>query len=105
MKNKFSWAAGTGARQRSDRAPGLLSGELEFALCPISERRNRWRCSNQAEIQFGIIYRRLAGITFRQKLQHDSISKIARERNVRLQRDALALGTRQQIAQSRDGRI
>jgi hypothetical protein len=52
-----------------------------------------------------IVYRRLAGIAFGQELQHDTISEIARKRNVRLKRNSLALGPGQQIAKSRNGRI
>ncbi len=49
-----------------------------------------------------IVYRRLSGITFRQKLEHDAISEIRRKRNVRLQSNALAFGTREEIAKSCD---
>src|SRR2546430_406424 len=97
----WNWRAG----ERSNRAPGLVGWEMEFAFCPISERRNRWRRSNQTEIQLVVVHRRLAGITFGEKLEHDAISKIARQWNVRLKRDTLALGTWQQIAKSRDGRV
>src|SRR5438105_2318698 len=38
-------------------------------------------------------------------LEHDAISKLARKRNVRLQRDSLFCDARKQIRQSRNGRI
>src|SRR5437660_453910 len=93
------------SRQGRNRAPGLIVRKIELSLRPCSEGRNCWRRSDQAKVELILVHRRLTRITFRQKLQHDSISEIARKWNVRLQRDAFALGTRQQITQPRDGRV
>ena len=90
------------ARQWSDGPPRLISRECEMLLGPGSKRRDRWRRSNETKIELAVIYRRLAGVAFGKKLQHDAVSKIARQRNVCLERDPLALQTRQQIAKPGD---
>src|SRR4029077_3055385 len=85
--------------------PRLSRWEFEFLFGPRPQCRNRWWRANQAQIQFAIVYRRLAGISFGQKLQHNAISEVARERNVRLQCNPLALGARQEVAQPSHGGI
>ena len=82
-----------------------MSANIEVTFCPLAQFGNgRWR-TDKAKIQLGFIHRRLTGVTFRKELQDNTPAKISRQRDMRLQRDTLARGARQQIAQSRNSRI
>ena len=72
---------------------------------PGSQSRNLVRHTDQTKIQFAVSDRRLAGITFRQELQNDAISKVVRQRQVSLQRNALLRASRKQVAKPGDGRV
>src|SRR5437870_9713860 len=79
--------------------------KTEPLLGPTTERRYVGRLAHQAQIQFIPIYRSLAGIALRKKLQDDTVAKIRWQRNVRLQGDAFTRRRWKQIAKTRDGRI
>ncbi len=93
------------ARERRDRPPCVIDCDPEVSLGPSSQRSNgRWP-ADEAEIQFILIHRRLPGITFGKKLENDAISEFFRQRNVRLQCDTFAFGSRKQIAKTRHGGV
>ena len=57
------------------------------------------RDANQADIQFAIPHRGLAGITFGSKFEHHAVAEIARQRPMGLQGDAFLRAARELKAQ------
>jgi hypothetical protein len=91
--------------QRSDRSPRMIGRNSEACFRPIAQGRDLPRRADQAKIQFAVPDRSLAGISFRQKLEHDAVPEIVRQRQMSLERNALLCPAWNQIAEPGNGRV
>ena len=83
----------------------MIGRNSEARFRPTAQGRDLPRRADQAKIQFAVPDRSLAGISFREKLEHDAISEIARQRQMSLERNALLCPSSKQIAQPGNGRV
>ena len=101
-------SVGSGDRcacQRSDRSPRMFGRNPETRFRPTAQGRHLAWNTDQANVQFAVPDRGLAGISFRQELENDAISEVVWQWQVSLQRNALLRASWKQVAEPGDGRV
>ena len=83
----------------------LWSREIPNFLSAHVFSWHRLRSADETNIQLAVPGRRLAGISFREKLEDDSISEISRKRNVSLQSNTLPCRREATVSQTRHGGV